>query len=162
MIRGLLFTVGLLGLPAPALAQTSGGQGPLGNIPYEWTREAKNDRVYYTEPDGSAEIVFYRGEFWPAADIVDQFAMGYEMIGCTRQPAQAEATETSVAMHEVSCPDGVGPARIVFFGVSAPGDVELSVTLRPGPGADGAALVADMQAALMAVAENRISLPRKW
>ena len=162
MIRSRLLAATLLGALMPALAQTNGGQGPLGNLPYDWTREERNGRVYYTSPGGEAQAVFYRGEFWPAADIVDQFAMGYEIIGCTRTVAGENDAASPVAFHEVNCPDDVGPARIVFFGVSAPGDVELSVTMRPGPGTDGEALVADMQAALMAVAENRISLPRKW
>ncbi len=162
MIRSCLLAASLLGALIPALAQTTGGQGPLGNLPYDWTREERNGRVYYTAPGGEAQAVFYRGEFWAAADIVDQFAMGYEIIGCTRTEARENDPVSPVAFHEVSCPEGVGAARIIFFGVSAPEDVELSVTLRPGEGESGEALVADMRSALRSVAENRISLPRRW
>jgi len=162
MIRSCLIAASLLSALIPALAQTSGGQGPLGNLPHDWTREERNGRVYYPAPDGEALAVFYRGEFWAAADIVDQFAMGYEIIGCTRLEASESDAVTPVAFHEVRCPEGVGPARVVFLGVSASEDVELSVTLQPGDGESGEALVADMRSALRDVAENRISLPTRW
>lgn len=169
---------------APLAMPQGTGQGPFGAIPGDWVREKDISRVHFLPPGGMGKVSVYESEWLPAAEMIDQFARGYELLGCTRHGEALPATSDAPEIFEHGAPDTVpldmpgervtsqidmrcaspeqGPAQIVFMGATGPGSRELIIIMEAPEIGAWPGMHDDLKSGMEGFAKGSIRLPRKW